>query len=267
MNEIEKYINGELEPSERLAFETRLGEDPALQEEVQKWQSVASALTRLRIADKVKEVDAERRIWLRQRLIRRLITGVILAGLAGLAVFIYWGKSQTDPVHDAGPQEIQMESSPTQESPTPVDEESLPPAVIPKPIAEGPKNKSNAREKPMLRNFSPGLDSTTNQLIDALLKMTDYNTRSLNKNIYSLEGDWGKCLRALQQGQYQEAKKQIFMMEKDGGPAALEAQWLMGIALLEEGKPEEALVIFEKIAQNKNHPRYKDAQPAVEALR
>jgi hypothetical protein len=46
-----------------------------------------------------------------------------------------------------------------------------------------------------------------------------------------------------------------------------EARWLMGIALLEEGKTDEALSIFEQIAGDEIHPRQKDALTTVVALR
>ena len=258
--EIEKYINGELDASERIAFENQMQEDPVFHNEVRKWQSVAGVLSRLRITDKVKEVDAERTIWLRQRMIRRIITSVLLLGVASVITLLFLKKILADAVPTVTPQDLPQQQEPArqQASPEPAIEELLPPTVLTKPIAEGPKNK--AAEKPLLRSINPQLDSATTLLIDKLLKMTEYNTPNTS---YDRNQEWKKCVAALRKSNPSEAKEWIYKMD----PGAPEAQWLMGIALLEEGKTDDALAIFEKIAGNENHSRQKYALPAVEALR
>jgi len=235
MEDIKQYLSDNAPESERAVAE-----------------QVRQGLTGLRLETKVAAVAAERQALLRRRFINRLAIWAALVLLAG-AAFWFWVKKETPP--QIAPSGIEQQK-PEQQAPlqgSPV-KERKPETPTREPIAERPRSPREMAEQPLLRSVQPELDSATNRLINILLKKTPahYTSKPLND-----------ALKLLQKNKPALAKAEIFKL----GANDQDAQWLLAIALLEENKPEEALVLFEKMAKDPDNPNKKEAQMAVEVLR
>lgn len=232
MEDIKQYLSDNASEPERAAAE-----------------QVRQGLTGLRLEAKVAAVATERRALLRHRFFTRLAIWAALVLLAGAAYWFLMNKETPvqGPVQPTGIQQ----QSPSQDKPI---EERKSESLTQEPIAERPRSPREIAEQPLVRSVQPELDSATNRLINILLKKTpaNYTSKPLND-----------ALKLLQKNKPALAKAEIFKL----GPSDRDAQWLLAIALLEEDKPDEALVLFEKMAKDPDNPRKKDAQLAVEALR
>ena len=225
-------------------------------------KQVLEGLAGIRLEYKVEEVAAKRRTWLRRRFWGRMGLGAILVLIAGLMVLDFL-KRENSAQQPTPTQQIEPISPPQQQ---PVPEQTFEPARK-EPIAKRPLNPREQAEQPLLRGVQSDVDSTTNRLIDILLRVTEHNDTSKKLAPYESTGLWGDALQLLKAKKPAEAKTIIFKLDERGGRMSMDAQWLLGIALLEEGKLEEAQAIFEKIAKDPKHHRRKDAQLAAEALR
>jgi hypothetical protein len=212
-------------------------------------EQVRQGLTGLRLETKVAAVATERRALLRRRFFTRLAIWAALVLLAGAACWFLM-KEETPAQAPVQPTGIEQQS-PKQDKPV---QERKSETTVQEPIAERPRSPREIAEQPLVRGVQPELDSATNRLINTLLKKTpaNYTSKPLNE-----------ALKLLQKNKPALAKAEIFKL----GASDLDAQWLLAIALLEENKPDEALVLFEKMAKDPDNPRKKDAQLAVEALR
>jgi hypothetical protein len=254
MEELDKYLNGKMEHEERRRFEQKIAADPDLQTELQ----VREGLHQLRLQHKVAQVAQARLDWQRGRLWRQWLGIVAAVLLVSVAAFVFFGKKE-----DAAPT-----TSPVEKPTTPHDTPSQPAEnqgtapISPKaeedkktapPIAERPTKKD---EQPLLRSAYEDLDPFTFQLLDSLLTQT--------RRLPQKDKSWQKAVQQLAEGHPNEAKAAIFQLEKTD---AQEARWLLGLALLAEGKSEEAEAVFEKIADWQGHSRQERAKYALAQLR
>jgi hypothetical protein len=225
-------------------------------------KQVVEGLAGLKLENKVAVVAAERRVLLRRRFWTRLASVAALVVIAGVAFWFFSKK-------EMAVEQIQ----PSKPLPEPIDHpqqtQSLSPDTIHQstktPIAKRPIVPAEQEEKPLVRSVKPTLDPETNKLINTLLKITLNNDSAYNLKNSDPRMGWGKIVEFLRRNNYLEAKAEILNfcgLKVDG-----ECAWLMGIALLEEGKPDEALQIFERIAKDPDHHRRKEATLVVEALR
>jgi len=242
MEDFKQYLSEDSDDSERAAAE-----------------KVREGLAGLRLENKVAEVAAERRAWLRQRFWARI--AILVATLVVITGVAFWTfREKETPVL---PVELPAPLPPQQV--TPSQERSNDP--LPKePIAKRPITPSEQKEEPLVRGVNPELDSETTRLIQILLRITlnndpTYNLENSNKNY-----GWGKIVEFLRKNDALEARAEIYNF--CGTPVEdKECLWLLGIARLQMGHHDDALATFEKIAKNPEHHRRKEAQLAVEALR
>ncbi|MEI6412431.1 MAG: hypothetical protein WCR52_23770 [Bacteroidota bacterium] len=234
MEDIKQYLSDNASEPERAAAE-----------------QVRQGLTGLRLEAKVAAVAVERRALLRRRFFNRLAIWAALVLLVG-AAFWFWVKKET-PAQIAPTgieQQVPEQHAPVQGSPVP---ERKPETPTQEPIAERPRSPREIAAQPLVRSVQPELDSATNRLINTLLKKTpaNYTSKPLND-----------AFKLLQKNKPALAKAMIFKL----GVSDRDGQWLLAIALLEEDKADEALVLFEKMAKDPDNPNMKEAQMAVEAL-
>lgn len=222
-------------------------------------KQVLAGLARIRLENKVAAVAVERQAWLRRRFWVRMVFTAILAIITGLACWFFRKKEMPEgPIQAPNPL-----LNPIQQ--TPVLQPDTIEATQKGPIAQRPIAPAEQREAPLLRSAKPDLDPLTNQLIDTLLRITLKDGRSHPLKNSGQQNGLGKIVELLRQNRYQEAKTKI--LGSCDLPGDRECNWLLAIALLEEGKPEDALPIFERIAQDPDHPRRKAAKLAADALR
>lgn len=222
-------------------------------------RQVLEGLAGMRLEQKVAEVATERRALIRRRFWMRIVWIATLVIIAGVAVLFFWRTGSSTPSIEV-PKQIEQ-TIPQQVPPVQERSNEL------QPIAKRPNTPQEQAERPLMRSVQPDLDSTTNRLIDLLLNRSEQDDTS--KKLAPQESTvlWADAIRLLKKNKPAEAKSIIFKLEEVGGLSSKDAQWLLGIALLEEGKLDEAQAIFEKIAKELKHPRRKDAQMAVDALR
>ncbi len=246
MEDFKQYLNEDADEQERAAAD-----------------QVEKGLTGLRIENMVGRVAAERKHLLRLRLLRHVFVGVVLMGIAGLG---YWFYSKKEAAAVDGPgstlpidKALEIKDD-TLKSPP----QLQPPAQ--KPMARRP-DLPKAQDEPLLRGVSPEQDSTTMALVEILLRITQNSDPVYREAHFDKQYGWGKIVLLLRQNDPAAAKREIFSAIDTSGDHAKEWQWLLGIALLEEGKPDEALEVFSRIANDPQHHRQKSAALAVEALR
>ncbi len=242
-------------------FKQQLSDD-ATDSDARTLEQIEAGLAGLRLEKKVADAAQARAQFWRQRFWRRVMFGVLVAAIWGLGWLVWQSqKSPALPIHLPG----KMESQPIENQQ--VDPKNLPsekatPAPQ-KPIAERPKTPRERAEQPLVRSAKPDLDEATNRLIDLSLKYTLQVEGKPGADKFA-RSIWGPAVRALLANQPAEAKTHIFELEKTDAP---EAQWLLAIALLEEGKSDAAEAIFQKIAANPNHARRELAASLVAMMR
>jgi len=243
MEDFKQYLNDDAEEEERAAAEqVRLG------------------LSGLRLERKVAQVAAERKALLRRRFWSRIAVIATLVLLIGAAFLFFWNKE--NPAQPPSDPQQQMESTP------PLQQQETAPQQTPEQpkkqsIAERPRTPREQAEQPLVRSVQPDLDTMTTRLIGTLLRITVNNETAYREENSDKRYGWGKIVQLLRDNKPTEAKVEIF----DVYPDHPEGDWLLGIALLEEGKLDEALALFEKMAKNPKHHRQKEARLAIEALR
>ncbi len=242
MEDFKQYLNDDAEEEKRAAAEqVRLG------------------LSGLRLEHKVAQVAAERKTLLRRTFWSRIAGVAALVVLAGAAFLFFWNKEK--PAQPPSDPQQQMESTP------PLQQQETAPQQTPdqpkkQSIAERPHTPREQAEQPLVRSVQPDLDTMTTRLIQVLLRITVNNDMLYREEHFDKRFGWGKIVQLLRDNKPAEAKAEIF----DAYPDHAEGDWLLGIALLEEGKADEALTLFEKMANNPKHHRQKEARLAVEAL-
>lgn len=213
-------------------------------------KQVYDGLEGLRLEAKMRAVASERRMWIRRKIWWWATVGAILTILSG-SVFLLFLKKET-------PSNLpNLEKTPPPVVQQPI---STPPQQAP--IAKRNPTPDEKANRPQLRSVQPDLDSTTIQLVEFLLNITERNESALIIYPNNERVNHKKAIDLLRKYQPAAAKKEIFQIEISG-----EASWLLGIALLEEGKIEDAQAIFERIARDPGNPRSKHAIKALEALR
>lgn len=254
MEDFDKYLNGEMSDGERSRFEQALAGDPALQTELR----VREGLRQLRLQKKVDEVAAARKDWEWQRNWRRVLLGCAIAGLVGLAVFV-WVSTKETPAAPANTQ-WPIQEAPVVKPSQPAEKEEVAP-VLPekKETKQGRQPIAEAQllaEQPLLRSAYEDLDAASFQLLDSLLALTRKSPKK--------DANWKKAMQYFAEGKPAEAKATIFQLEKTD---ATEAKWLLALAQLAQGKSEEATAAFESIARTVGHPRQAAAKRALSKLR
>lgn len=278
---------------ERRRFEKALDDDPALQTELR----VREGLRQLRLEKKLEEVAAARMDWERKRTWRRILLGCTIAGLFGLAVFV-WVNTERTP---APPSNIQ---EPVQE--TPVIEPSQPAekeAVLPEEKEVKPERQPIAAAEPSEEQLTapqtfpnlrgeaatemkkwlgqiwfaqypfPGMKpSEVFGEADALLKGREYEKaysklQRLERQVPdndTLRILKGYCLMYLGEGA--EALRYFDGVEEQPLPVRQLLEWYRGQCLLLSGDKAGALAAFKAMADSPGHGYQRQGRNAVRVL-
>jgi TolA-binding protein len=224
---------------------------------------IQEGLTGLQLEKKVAEAAAMRRLLQRRRTIQRLLTLAIALLISGVLLFYFNSKKETKTSPEIIPQK--QEKTPQaieNQSPT----VSPPPTQIPlntnkpEPIAERPKTPIEQQQTPLVRGVIGNLDANTQQILIDLLTETE------KSNGFKADPNWSKAIDLLKKGKPLEANLFIFSLETEDDLGKMEAKWLLGISLLSQGKIDDAVAIFEKIAQNEVHIRQELAKKVLNDL-
>jgi hypothetical protein len=257
MEDLDKYLKGQMGEEERQRFEQKLAGDPTLQTELE----LQEGLRQLKWKKKVAQVSIARKQWQKQRFKKNV--GYGLALILGLVIIFMAYKRFTS---EKSAQGKTAPGSPTEKN-APVIEDAQtkqkePPSKSkPKyqgPIADGGVvDHFDVEPSSGMRNVYTELDSLTIQVLDTLL------SRTMQVEPDPADENWRKALEQLSKGKPQAAKPYIFALEKRD---ARESKWLLAIALMAEGRSEEATTILETIAKTPDHPRAGAATRVLELL-
>ncbi|MBK8561942.1 MAG: hypothetical protein IPN76_00955 [Saprospiraceae bacterium] len=299
MEDFDQYLSGKMDAEGRRRFEQKIATDPALQAELR----VREGLRQLRLEAKVAQASTARREWERHRNWRRILVGCAIAGLFGLAVFV-WVKKEPLPPTPPATQWPNQEAAPTSEPLQPTDEEEIAP-VLPEKKTTEPIQQPIAEAKPNLDQLPPpadfpnlrGEDVEAYELkklldqvwyaqyppagfkldgafeeADALLMGREYEKaygklqrleRKLPDND-TLRMMKGFCLMYMGEGT--EAIRYFDAVGEQPLPTQQLLEWYRGQCLLLSGKREDALVVFRKIAADPKHSYQRQGKTAVRFL-
>ncbi len=298
MEDFDKYLSGEMSDGERQQFEQALADDPVLQAELQ----VRVGLRQLRLEKKVREVSTARMAWERKRIWRRILLGFAIAGLFGLAIFIWFNTGKTPPP-PSNIQETEQET-PVGDPLQPAEKEKNVP-VLPEEKTRKPKRQDIAEAQqsndqlpapqvfPNLRGEGAAATEIKNLLdqiwyaqyppsgmkptgvfaeADALLMEQEYEKayaklqrleRKLPEND-TLNILKGYCLMNLGEGT--EALRYFGGAEEQPLPVRQLLEWYRGQCLLLSGDKAGALAAFKAIAGNPGHGYQRHSKNAVRIL-
>lgn len=299
MEDFDQYLNGEMNNGERRRFEQALSADPALQAELR----VREGLRQLRLEQKVRQVATDRKGWEHKRNWRRLLLGCALAGLVGLAVFVWvrkepipptppssqWPTQETPAVEPSQPTEKEEVaptlpekkegkpgSQPIAETQLPDD---LPLPAYPSPNVRGEEGSEDKAWKALLdqvwyADYPPAgiVPSEAFAQADQLLKSRDFNKayvrlQRLERNLPA--SDTLRLLKAyclMQMGEGAEALGYFEKLEEQQPNWQPHLQWYRGLSLLLTGERAKALAEFKRIAAAPKHPYNKQGERAVGVL-
>ncbi len=295
MEDFEKYLNGEMTEGERRRFELALTDDPVLQAELR----VREGLRQLRLQKKVDEVAAARKDLERRGNWRWVMLCCAIAGLVGLAVFV-WVKQQAVPPTPPSSQ------WPTQEAPAvepshQTEKETTAP-ILPEKKEAKPGRRPIAEAQPSGGSLPPPADLPN-------LRGEEVEAKEL-KNLldqvwyaqYPLQGmkpvevfaeadtllmgrEYGKAYAKLQRlerklpdsdtlrilkgyclmymGEGADALRYFERIKAPQDPWKPLLEWYRGQCLLLAGRREEALVVFKKIAADPKHLYQSQGKTAV----
>jgi TolA-binding protein len=224
---------------------------------------IQEGLKGLQLEKKVAEAATVRRLLQRRRTIQRLLTLAIALLISGVLLFYFNRKKEDNTPTEIIPQKQEIapqvieNQSPTV-SPTPT---QIPLKTNkPEPIAERPKTPLEQQQTPLVRGVIEDLDANTQQILINLLSETE------KSNGFKAGSNWSKAIDLLKKGKPLEANPFIFSLETEDNLGKMDAKWLLGVSLLSQGKTDDALVIFEKIAQNEGHYRQELAKKVLKDL-
>jgi hypothetical protein len=146
MEDIERYINGEMEVDERRDFESKLQNDIQLQEEVNRVSLLISNLKHIGLSNKIKQVQNNNRYT--NKLIQISVVGIILV-ILGLLYFLY--QKTTDKIAPTVPQNFNTTPDSIQNQKN-INLDTSPPTNIEPIQREGKPEKS---EQPIASNAHP----------------------------------------------------------------------------------------------------------------
>lgn len=146
MEDIERYINGEMEVDERRDFESKLQNDTQLQEEVNRVSLLISNLKHIGLSNKIKQVQNNNRYT--NKFIQISVVGIVLV-ILGLFYFLY--QKTSDRIAPAVPQNFKTLADSIQNQKN-INLDTSQPTIIEPIQREGKPEKS---EQPIASNAHP----------------------------------------------------------------------------------------------------------------
>ena len=256
MEELDKYLSGELPEEERQSFEQQLAGDRSLQMELQlreglrqmHWQKRINQATTIRMQPQKAGL-------------KKLFGYTLGLMICLIVVFAVYKKSTSQ-------QKTENNSEPgLQKQLVPRIEDNQrtrkTPSSKQKPLTRGPIAEDRVIDQfdteptPGMRSVYLELDPLTQEVLDSLF------TKTLQLRPTQSDKNWTKALDLLIEGKVQSAKSYIFALEKTNARAA---NWLLTLAFLGEGRSEEAQKMLQEISKEPNHPYARVAERALELL-
>lgn len=241
---------------ERQSFEQQLGADRSLQMELQLREGLRQLHWQKRINQATVKRIQSQKAWLKKWLWYGLILMICV-----LVVFAVYKKlTPTQKTENNSESEFQKQLVPKIEDnqhtrKTPFQKQ--------KPLNHGPIAEDRVIDQfdteptPGMRSVYVELDPLTQEVLDSLF------TKTLQLRPSQSDKNWTKALELLIEGKVQSAKSYIFVLEKTNAQAA---NWLLTLALLGEGRSEEAQKMLQEISKEPNHPYARVAERALELL-
>jgi tetratricopeptide (TPR) repeat protein len=260
-------------------------------------KQVMEGLAGIRLENKVAEVAAERRAWLRRRFWRRVLFVAALVIIAGVAFLVFWGKGndKTQKIEQPGIQLPIATDNPPDVSPqTPPEKQEekkgngpiaqnkvpdrLPSPRFPSPNIRG-ENSENKAWKALLDHVwyteYPMLDLSSSETFgkaDQFLRTRDFSTayvqlQRLERKIP--ENDTLRLLKGYCLMEMGEGAEALTYFEKiKGKQPSWEAtlQWNQGLSLLLTGDKEKALKAFRAMAAQPRHPYHAQSKRVIQVL-
>lgn len=276
--DIEAYLNNELSEAERARFERDLAGNPDLRAEMEQFRPTWQVLRRAGMSRQVEGV-------LRRRVLRRRrrIAIWVCAGVLGIGGLVWWKMYKHE--LEAPPNNQLIEPwEKIKENPAPAPSRENPRDLSRQPIARGPDPISGPTA-PVFRSMpaqeilpTAGIALADSFLSNyspyAFMNMAVLNkyweARDFNKYYSTLEGliaDKGatpsaELVRAaclLQLHRPASAMEALFPLRQGDRKVVDEADWLLALAFVMQGKDESARAALESIAENAGHPKREDA--------
>lgn len=254
-------------------------------------KQILEGLSGIRLEQKVQEVAAERRAWLRRRFWARVAFWAALVLIPGVAFLIFQEKEKS--ALPSQPQNIQqpdgLEKRPNIDPQAPIEEKkNIPIAdnrvpgktpLYPAPIIRGEQNE-NKPLKALLdqiweTDYPPkGLIlSETFVKADSLLKARDFSAAYVqlqrlerrlpaNDTLRLLKGH---CL--LEMGESADALRYLDGLDQQHANWTMRLEWYSGLALLLQDNKQAAGEMFRKIAANPSHTYRQQAERARKLLK
>lgn len=145
MEDFDQYLSGKMDADERRRFEQKIAADPALQAELR----VREGLRQLRLEAKVAQAGTARKEWERHRNWWRILVGCAIAGLVGLAIFV-WVKKEPLPPKPPSTQRPNQDAAPTTKPSQPTEKEKVAPVL--------PEKKETKTERQPIAGVQPSND-------------------------------------------------------------------------------------------------------------
>ena len=256
MEELDKYLSGELPEEERQSFEQQLAADRSLQMELR----LREGLRLLHWQKRINQATAMRmqpqKAWL-----KRLLGYTLGLLICLIVVFAVYKKStsQQKTESNRGPG-LQKDLFPTVED---KQNTKKTPSKQQKPLNRGPIADEKVIDQFDLeptsgrRSVYVDLDPLTQEVLDSLFAKT------LQSPLSQADKNWSTALQLLIEGKPQSAKPYVFALEKTN---ALAANWLLTLILLGEGRSEEAQKMLQEVSKEPNHLYKTAATRALELL-
>ena len=256
MEELDKYLSGELPEEERQSFEQQLAVDRSLQMELQLREGLRQMHWQKRINQATVIRLQSQKAWLK----RLLWVGLMLPIFVLVVFSAYKILTSNQKPENNSESEFQKQLVPRIED---NQNTSKTPSQKQKPLTRGPIaehrviDQFDTEPTPGMRSVYLELDPLTQKVLDSLF------TKTLQLRPLQLDKNWSKALDLLIEGNVQSAKSYIFALEKTNAQAA---NWLLTLAFLGEGRSEEAQKMLREISKEPNHPYARVAARALELL-
>ncbi len=303
MEELDKYLKGQMREEERQRFEQKLEGDPGARTELR----IREGLRQVHLKEKVSQVATLRKRWQRQRFWRFIgLSGLLVSLVISLFIFAFQSTKKTTPREASkelpentlqNPQNgksteteqkqpgnsiLQPKQKSKKRYTGPIAE--IAPDELDSPLYPSPNIRGENSENPAWKALLDKIWYTEYPLVytpisepfkpaDQLLKSRDFNNayvrlQRLERNLPAndtLRLMKGYCL--LEMGEGAEALVSFEGLEAQQPNWNAQLEWLRGLALVLSGEKEKAVAQFQGIVSQSKHPYRLQSERAIELLK
>lgn len=301
MEDLDKYLKGQMGEEERQRFEQKLAEDPISRTELR----LREGLRQVHLKEKVSQVATLRKRWQRQRFWRFFGLSGLLAGLViSLLVFLFQSAKKTVPEEtskDFPGTTLQNPSNPKQKAAeqkqpgnsipssaqknkkrytgpiADISQDELDSPLYPSPNVRG-ENEENPAWKALLDKIwytdYPFANTTLSETflpVDQLLKARDFGSayvrlQRLERTVTNDTLSYLKGYCLLEMGEGAAAFSSFAGLEVNQPNWTPTLEWFRGLSLLIAGEKEKAITQFKTVAAQANHPYRLQSERAIKLL-